>query len=83
MGFGSVAAILGTVFGCLRALVAATLGAELGAGFQGMITATLVVARWANATSWVLEVGVSGPGGHTLLVHRGVGLARKMAPPAI
>lgn len=83
VGFGCVTTVLGAVFGCLRALVAAALGVELGAGFQGVITASLVVTRWANAASWVLEVSIGGPGGHTLLVHGRIRLARQMAPPAV
>lgn len=83
VGFGGMATVLGAVFGGLCALVATALGVELGAGFQGVVTASLVAARWANAASWVLEVGVGGPGGHALLVDRRIRLARQMTPPAI
>lgn len=83
MGFGGVAAVLGAVFGRLQSLMVGALTAELGAGFQGVVAATLVVARWADAAPRVLEVGVGSPGGHTLLVDRGVGLAREMSPSAI
>lgn len=83
VGFGCMTTVLGAVFGCLCALVATAVGVELGAGLQGVVTASLVVARWANAASWVLEVGVGSPGGHTLLVDGRIRLARQMAPPAI
>lgn len=83
MGFRGVAVVLRAVFWCLRALVAAALGGKLGAGLQGVITSALVMARRADAASWVLEVGVGSPGCDALLVDRGVGLAWQMAPPAI
>lgn len=56
--------------------MAVTLGAKLSVGFQGVVAATLVVARWADVASRVLEVGVGSPGSHTLLMDGGVGLAR-------